>query len=83
MQFGRLLGTLLMALGIILLAMQFFFVTKPQQDVRVRPQPAPASSEHRTNPWPGIAGGASLFAGFLIFVTARRNDQPDPRHAIK
>ena len=40
MQFGRLFGTLLITLGIILLAMQFFFVTKPQQDVRVRPQPA-------------------------------------------
>ena len=83
MQFGRLSGTLLMTLGIILLGMQFFFVTQPKKDVRVPPQSSQAPSEHGTNPWPGIAAGGLLVAGFLIFVTARRSDQPDPKHAIK
>ena len=83
MQFGRLLGTLLMTLGIILLLMQFFFVTQPKPDVRVAPQASASALERHSNPWPAIAGGASLLAGFLIFVTARRSDQPDPKHAVK
>ena len=83
MQFGRLLGTLLITLGIILLAMQFLFVTKPKKEVRLPPQATAPPAEQRTNPWPGIAGGAALVAGFVVFFTARRTDEPDPEHAVK
>jgi len=83
MQFGRLLGTLLITLGIILLAIQFLFVTQPKKDVREPPQVTEPPTEHRTSPWPGIAGGAALVAGFVVFFTARRSDEPDPKHAVK
>jgi hypothetical protein len=82
MQFGRLLGTLLITLGIILLAIQFLF-TQPKKEVRTPPQAVELPAEQRSNPWPGIAGGAALIAGFVAFFTARRSDEPDPKHAVK
>jgi hypothetical protein len=39
--------------------------------------------EHKTSSLPGVIGAASLIVGIVVFATARRKDEPDPKHAVK
>jgi hypothetical protein len=82
MQFGRLTGGALAFLGILLLALQLSFslASKTQKSPPVDPA---ANHTYRDFPFPAILGGALVIGGFIIFVTARRRDEPDARHAIR
>jgi hypothetical protein len=40
--------------------------------------------QHSDNSYvPGMVGTAMLIAGIAVFASGRRQDEPDPRHAIK
>lgn len=81
MQFVRISGVALILLGILLCGLQFVqYVTPPKV-------PAADSSiarpEHKTSALPGIIGAASLVVGIVVLATARRRDEPDPKHAVR
>ena len=82
MQFGRIHGIALVVLGILLLGVQGNLSVLPNH------RDAPAGSPSRTieqkiTSVPGIIGAASLVGGVALFVTARRRDQSDAKHAFK
>jgi uncharacterized membrane protein YfcA len=82
MQFGRLMGTGLMVLGLLLICIQagLFFGLKKET---TNPPPRATPSTPRELPIPGILGGVFLVGGAIVFLMARRRDEPDPAHAIK
>ena len=82
MQFGRVIGGGLIFLGILLLALQLSFSLAPKKEINLHPDPA-TKPARRDLPFPGILGGVLLIGGSIIFVTARRGDEPDAKHAIK
>jgi hypothetical protein len=86
MQFGRIHGVALILLGFILIAFQFDLALtnkreapSPYLDSRVAVQTHPS----RFGALPGIVGGLSVVAGFAVFFTARRRDDPDLKNAVK
>ena len=82
MQFGRISGVALILLGILLCGLQFVqYVTPPKSPAAA--DPSMARPEHKTSALPGIMGVASLVVGVALFVTGRRRDEPDPKHAVK
>ena len=82
MQFGRTYGIGLMILGILLCSFQIVRYMAPPQEP-VPQEPRTAKTEHVTSSLPGIIGAGSLVAGMALFITARRKDEPDPKHAVK
>jgi len=80
MQFGRISGIALMILGALLLAFQ---ATAFLSSSSVNPTPATQEQPHKTTPLPAIVGAVSLILGVALFATARRRDEPDPKHAVK
>jgi hypothetical protein len=85
MQFGRLYGTSLIILGIILCFLQFTRYMAPNKDAGPTQSESrtATNTEHRTSPLPAIVGVGSLLAGIALFVTARRKDEPAPQHQVK
>ena len=80
MQFGRISGIALMVLGALLLAFQATaFLSSPT----VNPTPSTQEQPHKTTPLPAIVGAVSVILGVALFATARRRDEPDPKHAVK
>jgi hypothetical protein len=86
MQFGRLYGAGLIILGIILCGLQFaHYMAPPAKEAtpdQTEARPT-TKSEHVTSFLPGIVGVGSFVAGIALFATARRRDEPDPKHAVK
>jgi uncharacterized membrane protein YfcA len=88
MQFGRIHGIALMIFGLILIALQFEFSLTGKGGINTATTGQTASSTaptapRRLGPLAGIIGGASLVGGFAVFITARRGDEPDPKHGVK
>ena len=82
MQFGRISGAALIVLGILLCGLQFVqYMTPPKSPAPS--DPSIARPEHKTSALPGIIGAASLVVGIVVLATARRRDEPDPKHAVK
>ena len=82
MQFGKISGLALIVLGILLCGLQGVQYIAPQRG----PAPDQQSTtrpEHKTSSLPGIIGAGSLGIGIVLFVTARRKDEPEPKHAVK
>ena len=48
----------------------------PDQQSSTRPK-------HKTTSLPGIIGAGSLVIGIVVLTTARRKDEPEPKHAVK
>jgi len=80
MQFGRISGIALMILGALLLAFQ---ATAFLSSSSVNPTASTQEQPHKTTPLPAIVGAVSLILGVALFATARRRDEPDPKHAVK
>jgi nitrate reductase gamma subunit len=76
MQFGRLTGAGLAALGILLLFLQFSFFLNSR--TAAQPPPLEPRSHHITAV-PGILGGALLLGGIVVFFTGRIESESDPR----
>jgi UDP-N-acetylmuramyl pentapeptide phosphotransferase/UDP-N-acetylglucosamine-1-phosphate transferase len=83
MQFGKIHGIALAVLGAILLGLQVMRYLTPTKAVREPTESSMPKVEHRTIPVAGILGILSLFAGAAIFVTRRRVDEPEVKHAVK
>jgi hypothetical protein len=88
MQFGRVHGIALIVFGLILICLQFdiSLTGKTQVSANTSGQRTTAQTPthmHGFGPLPGIIGGVSLIAGFAVFRTARRRDEPDPQHAVR
>ena len=80
MQFGRISGIALMVLGALLFAFQATaFLSSPS----VNPAPSAQEQSHKTTSLPAIVGAVSVILDVALFATARRRDEPDPRHAVK
>ena len=81
MQFGRVMGLSLIAIGILLLVLQGVLFLSSSS---VNPAPStPPTQKHQPSPLPGAAGLGALVLGAVLFRTARRRDEPDPKHAVK
>jgi hypothetical protein len=87
MQFGRIHGIALIILGFILIGLQLNLSLAGRSDVPQPSQPSAATVQahdsHRFGPFAGIIGTASLIAGITVFATARRREEPDPRHTVR
>ena len=71
MQFGKVQGGALLALGVILILLQVY-VYHPL-----------SSSLTSHGPLAGIIGGICVLAGAIISFTARRVDEPEAKNAVK
>jgi hypothetical protein len=82
MQFGRIYGIGLIVLGIILCLLQFVrYAAQPKTDAnQVHTE---KKSAHIVSSFPGIIGAGSLGIGIVLFVTARRKDEPSPKYKVK
>jgi hypothetical protein len=79
-QFGRVLGSCLVLLGLILISLQGWRSLRSATPVETNPH----MEQHSDNSYvPGMVGTAMLIAGIAVFASGRRQDEPDPRHAIK
>jgi hypothetical protein len=83
MQFGRIYGIGLIVLGILLCTLQVIRYMSPAKELAPQTEPRTAKTEHVTSSLPGIIGAGSLVAGIALFMTARRKDEPDPKHAVR
>ena len=86
MQFGRLYGSCLILLGIILCVLQAVrYIAPPNKDTAPSPTETRTvtRTEHVATSLPAIVGVGSLLAGIALFATARRKDEPDPQHQVK
>jgi hypothetical protein len=83
MQFGRLMGTGLMVLGLLLISIQAGLFFGHKREANPSPAPAPATTTPRELPIPAILGGVLLAGGAIAFLMGRRRDEPDPTHAVK
>lgn len=83
MQFGRVYGTGLIILGLILCGLQFaHYVAPPKTEVSDQTETRNVKYPVRSS-LPGIVGAASLVAGIALFVTAPRKDEPEPKYKVK
>ena len=82
MQFGKISGLGLIVLGILLCGLQFVQYVTPLKGP-APPEQSMTRPEHKTNSLPGIIGAGSFVLGIVLLATARRKDEPDPKHAIK
>jgi len=86
MQFGRIYGIGLIGLGILLCIFQvILYMAPPKKEVgpAQTETTTAAKPERVTSSLPGIIGAGSLGIGIVLFVTARRKDEPEPKHAVK
>jgi hypothetical protein len=87
MQFGKIHGIALIALGIVLIGLQLNLVLGSRGNVPPRGQPSAVTEQprdtHRLGPLAGIMGAASLIAGIAVFATARRRDEPDSNRRVR
>jgi hypothetical protein len=81
MQFGRVQGIALMALGLILRAIQGFIDMPPTQPTSE--QITSSKVEKHVSPIFGIVGVISLVGGATVAATASRRDEPNPKNAVK
>ena len=82
MQFGKLVGILLIVLGLILISIQawssaFSPQLHPDQN---SPQVQQHSYARRT---PGVIGGIVTIVGLVVFASNRRKNQDIPRNPVK
>jgi hypothetical protein len=82
MQFGKISGLGLIVLGILLCGLQFVRYAVPQKGPAA-PDQSMTRPEQKTSSLPGIIGAGSLVTGIVLFISARRKDEPDPKHAVK
>jgi hypothetical protein len=82
MQFGKISGLGLIVLGILLCGLQFIQWTLPAKPAAPSDR-SMAQPEHKTTSLPGIIGTGSLVGGIVLLATARRKDEPEPKHAVK
>ena len=82
MQFGKISGLALIVLGILLCGLQFIQWTLPAK-APAPPDQSVTQPEHKTTSLPGIIGAGSLVGGIVLLATARRKDEPEPKHAVK
>jgi zinc transporter ZupT len=84
MQFGKIQGIALLALGFILIAIQAMVALAPSHNAAEPTEAATKTVEKKTTSFlPGIVGAISLIGGLAILVTARRADEPPPTKAVK
>jgi hypothetical protein len=84
MQYGRLIGGGLAALGALLLFLEFsFFIAGTTRGAGPEGAGQAAQVAHHVPALPGILGAALVIAGLIVFFTARLEDEPDPGHAVK
>lgn len=82
MQFGRIQGIALMVLGFLLVGIQAIVLMAPRKDV-ARTEGSTKTVESKISLVPGIVGGIALIAGYWIFFSARRTDEPDAKNVVK
>jgi hypothetical protein len=82
MQFGKIHGTALAILGIVLLGTQTVYYMMPTNAIS-GPTAVSQTPHHAVNPLFGIVGLISLLVGVAIVLTASRRDEPDRRNAVK
>ena len=82
MQFGRLIGTSLIILGLILISVQAW---SSLYGGRMHAEQIPVHNVQRsdTGHLPGIVGTLLMVAGFVMVVAGRRKDEPDANRAVK
>lgn len=83
MQFGKISGLALIILGILLCGLQGVQYIAPQRVPVAPDQQSTTRPQHKTSSLPGIIGAGSIVIGIVLVLTARRKDEPEPRHAVK
>jgi hypothetical protein len=83
MQFGKIQGLALAALGIILLGLQVMYYLTPSPGTINGPTEVSRTAHHAVSPLFGIIGLISLVVGVAIVVTASRRDEPSRKNAVK
>jgi hypothetical protein len=81
MQFGKISGLGLIVLGILLCGLQGAQYVAHQGPAP--PDQSMTRPERKTSSLTGIVGAGSLVTGIVLFISARRKDEPDPKHAVK
>ena len=83
MQFGKIHGLALIALGAFLLCVQTMLFLSPNEVSSGSSGTSTPKAEHKTNPLAGILGVVILVGGIAILSTARRADEPEAKNAVK
>jgi uncharacterized membrane protein len=83
MQFGKIHGIALFALGLILVLVQAVISLTPRQEVVAPARDTTQSVESKMSLAPGIFGGIFMLGGMWIVFTSRRSDQPPAERAVK
>lgn len=81
MQFGKVSGLGLIVLGILLCGLQGARYVAQQGPAL--PDQSITRPERKTSSLTGIVGAASLVTGIVLFISARRKDEPDQKNAVK
>jgi hypothetical protein len=82
MQFGKIQGIALAAIGIILVGIQTLFYMTPK-NVIGGPTAISQMEHHAVSPLFGIVGLILLIVGAAIVATASRRDEPDRKNAVR
>lgn len=83
MQFGKVHGIALFALGIILALVQFVIMTGARKDAGTDVRDTTPTVESKLSYAPGIFGGLFLLGGIWVIYTSRRADEPPAERAVK
>jgi hypothetical protein len=83
MQFGKIHGIALCALGLILVLVQFVIVAGARKDEGKDVRDTTPTVESNLSYAPGIFGGIFLLGGIWVIYTSRRSDEPPTERAVK
>lgn len=83
MQFGKIHGIALFALGLVLVLVQAVISLSPRKEVASPARDTTPTVESKMALVPGIFGGIFLLGGIWIVFTSRRGDEPPAERAVK
>ena len=83
MQFGRIHGIAMFALGIVLVLVQAVISLSPSKGTETPARDTTSTVESKMSYAPGVIGGIFLLGGIWIVYSSRRTDEPPADLAVK